>query len=255
LPRHYQPHYQWRKNDAPITGANASDYDTPPTSSNDNGAKFSVIVSNDFGKSTSDYAALTVNSGAGPQIDEQPKDQIVTAPAKATFSVQASGTGTLSYRWFRDETEISDTNSSSYQTPATTTGDNGVTFSVEVKDDTGKTATSDSALLTVAPTWTDLYNIFGPSSSANCGSCHTGGQTTTTFSMADESTAYTNLVTVKAVEQCSQTKRVDPSKPDNSYLINKLDGTQCSGSRMPPSGNALSSSELKAWIKAGALNN
>src|SRR5437899_2117836 len=56
--------YQWRKNNANITGATGSSYTTPPTTSGDSGAKFDVVVSNAAGSMTSGSATLTVTSGA-----------------------------------------------------------------------------------------------------------------------------------------------------------------------------------------------
>lgn len=53
-------HYQWRKNGADILGATKPSYTTPPTTLLDNGALFSVTVSNLAGSATSDDATLTV---------------------------------------------------------------------------------------------------------------------------------------------------------------------------------------------------
>lgn len=52
---------QWRKNGATINGATKATYITPPTTLQDNGALFSVIVTNSVGSVTSDNATLTVN--------------------------------------------------------------------------------------------------------------------------------------------------------------------------------------------------
>src|SRR5712692_8999527 len=38
--------YQWRKNNVAISGATSSTYTTPATTSSDNGAQFTVLVSN-----------------------------------------------------------------------------------------------------------------------------------------------------------------------------------------------------------------
>jgi hypothetical protein len=52
--------YQWMKNNVPISGATRSTYMTPPTTTGDNGAVFSVTVSNTIGNVTSNGAILTV---------------------------------------------------------------------------------------------------------------------------------------------------------------------------------------------------
>ena len=54
--------YQWNKNGAAISGANSTSYTTPVTSSSDNGAQFSVTVSNTAGTINSSAASLTVTA-------------------------------------------------------------------------------------------------------------------------------------------------------------------------------------------------
>jgi beta-galactosidase len=57
--------YQWQKNGAAISGANASAYSTPAAAISDKGTMFSVTISNELGSITSAAASLTVaNSGA-----------------------------------------------------------------------------------------------------------------------------------------------------------------------------------------------
>ncbi len=58
------PTFQWRRNGTAIAGATASSYTTPAVSSSDNGAVFSVVVSNSQGSVTSAGATLTVNAGS-----------------------------------------------------------------------------------------------------------------------------------------------------------------------------------------------
>jgi hypothetical protein len=52
--------YQWRKNGSPIPGATGSSYLTPPSTSTDNGANFTVVITNAEGSVTSGAATLTV---------------------------------------------------------------------------------------------------------------------------------------------------------------------------------------------------
>jgi phosphoesterase family protein/Ig-like domain-containing protein/immunoglobulin I-set domain protein len=58
--------YQWSKNSAAISGATSSTYTTPATTSSDNGAQFTVVVSNVAGNVTSNAATLTVTSPPPP---------------------------------------------------------------------------------------------------------------------------------------------------------------------------------------------
>ena len=52
--------YQWRKNGKNISGATTRTYTTPAVTKADNGAKYSVVVSNSVGTATSKDAILTV---------------------------------------------------------------------------------------------------------------------------------------------------------------------------------------------------
>jgi Immunoglobulin domain len=54
--------YQWQKNGAAIDGATSASYTTPATASADNGALFTVVVSNSAGNATSNAAKLTVSA-------------------------------------------------------------------------------------------------------------------------------------------------------------------------------------------------
>jgi hypothetical protein len=53
--------YQWQKNGANVSGATSATYTTPATTAADNGAVFTVQVSNSVGNATSSPATLTVN--------------------------------------------------------------------------------------------------------------------------------------------------------------------------------------------------
>ena len=53
--------YQWHKNGVAVSGATSATYTTPPATSSDNGAKFSVSVSNSVNTTVSNLASLTVS--------------------------------------------------------------------------------------------------------------------------------------------------------------------------------------------------
>ncbi len=131
-----------------ISGATSSSYTTAATQLSDNGASYTVLVTNSAGSIASNGATLTVNAVA-PTITTQPANQSVTAGATATFSVVASGTAPLTYQWSKGGTAIGGATAASYTTPATVLSDNGSTFTVVVTN-SGGSKTSLAATLTVA---------------------------------------------------------------------------------------------------------
>ncbi|MGM9515123.1 M4 family metallopeptidase [Roseateles sp. DB2] len=142
--------YQWRKNGSAISGATSASYTTPATTTADNGALYSVVVTNAKGSVTSANATLTVKSSDTtlPVITSQPASVTVNAGSPATFSVTATSGSAMSYQWRKNGSAISGATSASYTTPATTTADNGALFSVVVTNANGST-TSGNATLTV----------------------------------------------------------------------------------------------------------
>ena len=58
--------YQWRRDGVAIAGATGSSYTTPSTTTSDDGAKFSVVVTNASGSTTSADAALMLSSNRAP---------------------------------------------------------------------------------------------------------------------------------------------------------------------------------------------
>src|SRR5207245_10132641 len=122
----------WTKNRTPAPAPTPSTTPSPATTSSDNGAQFTVVVSNSAGSVTSSVATLTVV--VPPSITNQPASQTITAGQTATFSVTASGTAPLSYQWSKNGTAISGATSASYTTPATTSSDNAAQVTVVVSN-------------------------------------------------------------------------------------------------------------------------
>jgi glucose/arabinose dehydrogenase len=72
--------YQWAKDGVPVPGATSATYTTPPVQLTDDGAEFSVTVTNAYGSITSDAATLTV-------LNDTPPDPTITSPKPgATFA-------------------------------------------------------------------------------------------------------------------------------------------------------------------------
>jgi len=160
--------YQWKKNGSSISGATASSYTTPATTTTDSGANYTVTVTNTAGSIASSQATLTVNPPpVAPSISTQPASRTVTAGQTASFAVTASGTATLSFQWKKNGSSISGATSSSYTTPATATTDSGAKYSVTVTNSVGSVSSS-SATLTVS-------QALGQIAKAGFGASTTGG--------------------------------------------------------------------------------
>jgi hypothetical protein len=92
-------------------------------------------------------------------------------------------------------------------------------------------------------------NVFTPI----CSVCHVGGGAPMGLRL-DAANAYNLLVGVPSTEVPS-ILRVKPSDPDNSYVIQKLEGHAAVGARMPFGGPYLSSDTvafIRQWISNGA---
>lgn len=84
--------------------------------------------------------------------------------------------------------------------------------------------------------------------------CHAGANPDASLNL-EAANSYTMLVGV-ASSQNAGVQRVNPTDPNNSYLIQKLEGTAASGGIMPPSG-ALAQADIdtiRQWISAGAID-
>lgn len=138
--------YQWQRNQVNISGATSASYNIVTASFSDNGARYRCVVSNAFGAATSNEATLTVNTP--PTITTHPADQTVAQGQPVTFSVNATGSASLSYQWQRNQVNISGATSQSYMIAAVSFSDNGAKFRCVVSNGFG-TATSNEATLTV----------------------------------------------------------------------------------------------------------
>ena len=97
---------------------------------------------------SSDPAAVATPAATAPTITTQPASLSVATGTTATFTVVATGSGTLTYQWQTNGTNISGATAASYTTPATTAQDSGSRYQVIVNNSAGS-ITSNAAILTV----------------------------------------------------------------------------------------------------------
>lgn len=92
-------------------------------------------------------------------------------------------------------------------------------------------------------------NVFTPI----CTACHAGASAPVGLRL-DAANSYNMLVGIPSVEVPSL-QRVAPGDPDNSYLVQKLEGIAAVGARMPLGGPPLSAATIQVirqWIAQGA---
>lgn len=137
--------YSWMKNGVAIANTNFPTYTTPPVVAGDNGARYSVKVTNSIGQTTSGDGILTVNLPV--TITQQPSDQKVLLGTSAVFTVTATGTN-VSYQWQRGSQPIvGATQATLTFTPLA--ADDGAQFSVVVSDPFGPSVTSNTVTLAI----------------------------------------------------------------------------------------------------------
>jgi hypothetical protein len=147
--------YQWKRGGADIAGATASTYTLAAATLADNGAAFSVRVSNSAGSVTSAAATLTVNARLVPvTITAAPQSLTVAELQSVTLTVTASGSAPFTYQWQRSAdgaswTDIAGATADSYTTPQLVRTDSGVRYRVIVNNAANQPATSTPAQLTV----------------------------------------------------------------------------------------------------------
>jgi len=110
---------------------------------------------------------------------------------------------------------------------------------------------SEGGNVPLAPTLASVQaNVFNPS----CIVCHSGANAPQGLRL-DAANSFTNLVGVGS-RQDSSFLKVAPGQPDQSYLIQKLEGTASTGEQMPLGGPPIPQSTInfvRQWITDGAL--
>ena len=141
--------YQWRKNGVAISGATDTTYSKSGIVVGDSGS-YDVVVTNGYSPAaTSAVAVVTVQDVTSPVITQPPLSLSTYAEYPATFTVAATG-GILSYQWKSNNVVIPEATNTSYTIPSVTTN-SGATYTVEVSNPVGPTATASATLTVKVP--------------------------------------------------------------------------------------------------------
>jgi hypothetical protein len=139
--------YQWNFNSTTLSGATNATLTLSNPQLTDAGS-YTVVVTNGAGSVTSAVAALTVY--VPPAITTQPQSQTVTQGVNVAFSVMASGTTPLSYKWSFNGTAVSGATSSALALSNVQTTDAG-SYTVIVTNVVGSVTSAVAALTVLVP--------------------------------------------------------------------------------------------------------
>lgn len=118
-------------------------------------------------------------------------------------------------------------------------------------DSGGRPIGSGGSTGPLVPTFQSIQdNVFTPI----CSVCHAGGAAPQGLRL-DAANSYAMLVGVPSTE-ASSILRIRPGDPNNSYLIQKIEGRASVGERMPLGGPPLPASTIaiiRQWVTDGAL--
>lgn len=138
--------YQWYFNGAAISGATARSY-AISSAALTNAGNYYVVVRNSTSSVTSSTVALAVTAFQRVAITSQPANQVVNTGTAVRMAVGATGTGPLTYQWYRNGSAISGATSSAYSITSASSTTAGSYYAV-VRN-SGSSATSTTATLSV----------------------------------------------------------------------------------------------------------
>jgi uncharacterized protein (TIGR03118 family) len=140
---------------------------------------------------------------------------------------------------------------------STTVANGAATLTAVAFDAAGNATTSAGVAVTVNNVATvTLQQLQDTIFTPICSGCHTGVGSALpgAMNLSSASASLASLVNVASLE-VGTLKRVLPGDPNNSYIVQKLEGTQTVGVRMPATGVFLDQptiDKVRAWIQAGA---
>jgi Immunoglobulin I-set domain len=141
--------YAWYFGTSPISGASTATLSLPSVTSG-NAGTYSVVVTDSAG-SVTNSASLAVLSP--PTITSPLGNQSVNAGANVSFTVGASGSGTLAFAWYFGASPIPSASTATLSLPSVTSGNVG-TYSVVVSNAAGSVTNSATLAVLSPPTIT-----------------------------------------------------------------------------------------------------
>lgn len=136
--------YQWRRNEAPVQGANGQTLELSNLTEADEG-DYDVVVTNTVGSATSLKGTLSVNDPV--EITTHPQPWVVLINGSVTLNVGGTGTGPFSYQWRKNGTPINLATGPTYTISNAAASDQG-TYDVVVTNSVNSDI-SDPALVEV----------------------------------------------------------------------------------------------------------
>ena len=144
--------YQWRKGGNELSGKTGASLTLDNLTVNDSGS-FDVIVGNAYGTATSTAVQVNVQPANPPVITKQPAANVRFAGAKATFSVDVTGTPPFTYQWRKGANDLGGQTGATLTLNNLTAGDAG-DYSVLIKNpvDQVGVASTAASLTVMTPT-------------------------------------------------------------------------------------------------------
>jgi gliding motility-associated-like protein len=156
---------------------------------------------------TSADKSISIHAIAGPTITIQPSSQPICAGSSVTFSVTATGTGTLNYQWRKNGTPILGETSASLTLTNVSSADNGSLYSCAITDSSDTTISSDATLTVnpnINPGFTQVASICSGATLTALPTNSTNG-ITGSWSPALNNTATTTYTFTPTAGQCATT--------------------------------------------------
>jgi hypothetical protein len=149
--------YQWFKGTTAIPMATAAAYDKATTSVDDAGS-YSVVATNACGSSRSVQVDVVINTEVS--ITKEPADVAINDNEKLTFTVEATASDAVSYKWFHNNTEIAGATTATYTVDNAKMSDAGEYYCVVTNSCGEKTTRKAVASITNGVTGDVVANGF-----------------------------------------------------------------------------------------------